>query len=113
LITNYIDENYKNIRVRFSNRIEYAAVKGHVNVLEWFKNSEYELKYDESAINKAFQNGHIDVLEWFTKLCKNSGYEFKYDNSALAHADDCVIDWYEKNKQYLPDIMQNVPFIPY
>ena len=90
LITNYIDENYKNIRVRFSNRIEYAAVKGHVNVLEWFKNSgklyETELKNNKEAIACASQNGRVNVLEWFSKLCENSEYEFKYDEWAINNA---------------------------
>ena len=81
--------------------------------MELFKNSGYELKYDESAINNAFKFERIHVLEWWKKLCNNSEYEFKYDNSALAHADECVIAWYEENINNIPDIMRNVPHIPY
>ncbi len=55
--------------------INWASSYGHVQVLEWFKNSGYEFKYNQRAINMASNNGHIQVLEWF----KNSGYEFKYN----------------------------------
>ena len=40
-------------------------MNGHVHVLEWFKNSGFEFKYDEDVITNAAENGHIDVLEWF------------------------------------------------
>ena len=101
LITNYIDENYKNIRVRFSNRIEYAAVKGHVNVLEWFKNSgklyETELKNNKEVIACASQNGRVNVLEWF----KNSDYKFTYDKWAITYASSKgyvnILEWFKNN----------------
>ena len=62
--------------------IFYASINGHVQVLEWFKNSEYEFKYDFLAINYASYHGRIQVLEWF----KNSGYELKYDEGAISEA---------------------------
>ena len=79
--------------------IFYASEKGHVQVLEWFKNSGYEFKYNEDAINEACKKGHIQVLEWF----KNSGYEFKYNEDAINEA--CkkghiqVLEWF-KNSGY-------------
>ena len=59
--------------------IIYASKNGHVQVLEWFKNSGYEFKYNKDAIMWASRNGHIEFLEWF----KNSDYEFKYDIMAI------------------------------
>jgi hypothetical protein len=52
--------------------INLAAKNGHINVLEWFHNSQHEFKYSADAINWAAENGHINVLEWFrdSKLCK-------------------------------------------
>jgi hypothetical protein len=76
-----------------------ASKNGHFEVLEWFKNSEYEFKYYEHAINYASWKGHIDVLEWF----KNSGYEFKYDMMAINWASEQgniqVLEWF-KNSRY-------------
>ena len=60
--------------------INNASKYGHVQVLEWFKNSGYEFKYDEIVIDYASRNGYIEILEWF----KNSDYELKYNKSCLA-----------------------------
>jgi hypothetical protein len=77
----------------------WASRYGHVQVLEWFKNSGYEFKYDELAINWASRNEHVHVLEWF----KNSGYEFKYDELAIIWASyrghNQVLEWF-KNSGY-------------
>ena len=71
----------------------------YVQILEWFKNSGYEFKYDESAIKWASKNGHVQVLEWF----KNSGYEFKYDERAINEASYLghvqILEWF-KNSGY-------------
>ena len=63
----------------YNELINWAAKNGHVNVLEWFKNSGLEFKYTDNAIDWAAQNGHVNVLEWF----KNSGLEFKYTDDAI------------------------------
>ena len=55
--------------------INNASENGHVDILEWVHNSEYEFKYNARTISDASKNGHINVLEWFHK----SDYEFLYD----------------------------------
>ena len=50
--------------------IDRASLNGHINILEWFKNSEYEFKYSNYAIDCASYHGHINILEWY----KNSKY---------------------------------------
>ena len=95
-------EWFKNSGYEFKydeNAINYASYYGHIQVLEWFKNSGYELKYDKHAINYASENGHVKVLEWF----KNSSYEFKYDENAINNASHYghieVLEWF-KNSDY-------------
>ena len=73
--------------------IYYASMKGHVQVLEWFKNSGLEFKYDENAINYASLVGHIQVLEWF----KNSGYKFKYSKKAFQNKFIEILKFYSYN----------------
>ena len=79
--------------------INLASEYGHIQVLEWFKNSDYEFKYYENAINYASEYGHVQVLEWF----KNSGYEFKYTENAINYASRYghinVLEWF-KNSIY-------------
>ena len=53
--------------------INCASGDGHLHILEWFKNSGFEFKYEKNTITNASQNGHIHILEWF----KNSDFEFK------------------------------------
>ena len=88
----------ENNEILYKNDIINRASKyGHVQVLEWFKNSGYEFKYDEMAIDNASKNGNIQVLKWF----KNSGYEFKYNkwaiNDASAYGHIKVLKIFSKN----------------
>jgi hypothetical protein len=49
----------------------WTSCNGHVNVLEWFKNSDYEFKYYKYAFYGASRHGQVHVLEWF----KNNNYK--------------------------------------
>ena len=69
ILKNY-HKNNKNIIIH--NGLDITSKNGHIFVLDWFKNSGLEFKYDD-AINDASQNGHIAVLDWF----KNSDFEVK------------------------------------
>ncbi len=54
----------------YNDAIDRASLCGHISVLEWFHNSDYEFKNTNTAIEAielASQNGHITVLEWFYK----------------------------------------------
>jgi hypothetical protein len=93
----FVIENNKVLYLYVDNIINCACAYGHVQVLEWFKNSGYEFKYNETAISYASDYGHIQVLEWF----KNSGYEFKYNEDAIWHASRKghiqVLEWFKKS----------------
>ncbi|KAI9218489.1 hypothetical protein BC828DRAFT_407539 [Blastocladiella britannica] len=45
--------------------MDWASRNGHVDVLEWWRNSGLELTYSEDAMDWASKNGHVDVA---TKL---------------------------------------------
>ena len=84
----------KNMKYSISNdSIFWASSNGHVNILEWLKNSRLELKYTSNAIDCASCNGHVNILEWF----KNSGLEFKYSQWAIDDASENghvnILEW--------------------
>ena len=116
----------KNNQIVYKNYIiENACKYGHIQVLEWFKNSGYEFNFYESQIfdfalqygNKWFKNhgyefkfdcvpsycaavnGNTQVLEWF----KNSGYKFKYNSLTIGYASYNghieILEWF-KNYGY-------------
>ncbi len=51
-----------------NNIIDNASTYGHVEVLEWFKNSGYKIKYNIRLINWVSIGTHIQVLEWFKNI---------------------------------------------
>ena len=88
----------ENNKVLYKNDIiNYASAFGHVQVLEWFKNSGYEFKYNRDAFRWASAFGHVKVFEWF----KNSGYEFKYNTYEIINASLNgrieVLEWFKKS----------------
>ena len=95
----YNNFNGINIIEKYDKIINNASSNGNISILEWFKNSGFEFKYDEYAINNASENGHIHILEWF----KNSGFEFKYDEWAINYASKNghihILEWF-KNSEF-------------
>uniref|UniRef100_A0A6C0E7A1 Ankyrin repeat protein n=1 Tax=viral metagenome TaxID=1070528 RepID=A0A6C0E7A1_9ZZZZ len=77
--------------------LEYASQNGHVNVLEWWKNSKLPFNYDEKVLEYASQNGHVNVLEWW----KNSKLPCNYDENVLKLASSNghinVLDWWKNS----------------
>ena len=56
----------ENNRILYKNNIiNGASYYGNIEVLEWFKNSGYEFKYDEYAITSASCHGHIQILKFY------------------------------------------------
>jgi hypothetical protein len=92
--------NFENFNVieKNNNVINNACLNGHIHILEWFKNTDFEFKYDNGAIYYASGNGHIHILEWF----KNSGFEFKYDEYAINNASENghrhILEWFKNYK---------------
>ena len=56
ILKNY-HQNSKNIFIH--NELEITSENGHIAILDWFKNSGFEFKYSEWAINNASLNGHM------------------------------------------------------
>ena len=57
----------KNNKVLYKNNIiVWASCCGHNKVLEWFKNSGYEFKYNKYAIINAFFNEYVELLKCYS-----------------------------------------------
>jgi hypothetical protein len=63
-----------NFKIDTTISITNASTEGRVNVLEWLKHSGLELEYNNCPICMACCRGHVDVLEWW----KQSGLKLKY-----------------------------------
>jgi hypothetical protein len=92
-------EWFKNSGYVFKNikkSIYIACFYGHVQLLEWFKKSGFKIKYDKEAVFCASENGHAQILEWF----KNSCHDFKYDEyniyNAIKHNNINIVKWFKK-----------------
>ncbi|RKP17230.1 hypothetical protein ROZALSC1DRAFT_24408 [Rozella allomycis CSF55] len=77
--------------------MNWASQNGHLNVLEWWKNSGVELKWSEDAMDWAGRDVHIDVLDWW----KKSGLELKWSEDAMDLASEYghlnVLEWWKKS----------------
>lgn len=51
--------------------------KNHINILNWFRDSDSEFEYSHLAVDYASSDGYVDILNWF----KKSGFEFRYKNA--------------------------------
>ncbi|KAI9215993.1 hypothetical protein BC828DRAFT_409924 [Blastocladiella britannica] len=62
--------------------MDWASKNGHVNVLDWWRNSGLKLQYSYQAMDWASANGHVNVLDWW----RDSGLELKYTHQAMDDA---------------------------
>lgn len=74
--------------------MDCASWCGHVEVLEWWKNSDSRT-YSSDAIDWASQRGRVDVLQWWLE----SGLILKYTvcaiQSAILDGNVAVLDWWK------------------
>ncbi|KAI9218823.1 hypothetical protein BC828DRAFT_387585 [Blastocladiella britannica] len=42
-----------------------ASKNGLIDVLKWWRDSGFELKYSWRAMDYARKEGHVDVVEWW------------------------------------------------
>ena len=61
----------------------FASMNGHVELLQWLKDSGLKMKYTSSAMDLASGYGHVKVLQWW----KDSGLEMKYSGGDLLEYD--------------------------
>jgi hypothetical protein len=89
-----------NIFVIKNDIINNACHYGHIQVLEWFKNSGYEFKYDKWAFYYASYYNHIQILKWFKnrnvkKVIKWTHH--KFNNTFKYKTKNNYIKGYNKN----------------
>lgn len=83
----------------YKQAIDGAASNGHINILQWFDESEYPFNYTINAIYRACINNHINVLKWFHK----SKHEFKYPDNMIfmakyyGNTNTKVLEWLYKH----------------
>jgi hypothetical protein len=88
----------ENNKVLYKNNIiNFASNYGHVQVLEWYKNSGYDFNYNKRPFYYASCNGHVQVLKWF----KNSDFELKYDKDSIIWSSYSghyqVLNWFKNH----------------
>lgn len=76
--------------------INFASLKGYLNVINWFKNSNFKIKYTHYAIDWAAEFGHLHILDWFY----HSGLKIKYTHCAIDKAAGngrtIILEWFKK-----------------
>jgi hypothetical protein len=76
-----------------SENINQASYNGHINVLEWWKNSGLPLEYDQDIIFYLItKNDQVKALEWW----KNSGLTLK-NNRLLIFKSTEVVEWWKNS----------------
>jgi ankyrin repeat protein len=83
--------------LNFSSMFGFASCYGHVNILEWLYEQNYEMEpLDRSPAINAALNGHLDILKLlWSKLQEddvniNMKYIFKY---SIEHGHLHVVEW--------------------
>ena len=94
--------NNFNITEKYNEIINNGSKNGNINVLVWFKNSEFKYRY---VITHALENKHKNILKWFkfeyiyiSEWFKN----YKFDNidyvikNASSNGHVHIIKWFKK-----------------
>lgn len=85
----------KQYRYRHKQGVNSASAGGHVNVLQWLKNSGLPFSYTAEAINEASTYNRISVLDWW----KESELKLRYTEDAIdqaaANGHVSVLEWWK------------------
>jgi hypothetical protein len=94
----------ENNKVLYMNFIVYnASSHGHVQVLEWFKNSGYEFIDCLEGIEIAASYGNINVLEWFKNYNIQNFDNLKNIIHTISHSGSInTIEWFVKSGFKIP-----------
>ena len=78
--------------------IENAACYGHINVLEWFKNYNIQ-NFDnlKNVIHDISRSGSINIIEWFVKSGFKIPYEKKCSYYASTYGNIKLLEWFKNN----------------
>lgn len=75
--------------------LDRASESGHVNVLQWWKESGLPMYYTAKSMDYATFQRQYTVLDWW----KNSGLPLKYSKEGLviasAHGNTKMLDWWK------------------
>ena len=66
--------------------VKWASYNNKINILNWWKGLGFKITNIRSIISEVSWRGHVYVLEWWKQYCSEADIEFRYEHDAIDYA---------------------------